>query len=235
MRIFVFTCDKYLDALRGFAHFFNKYWSAEQQVVVCGFTPPSFDLPSNFTFFSIGTQEDYPVGKWSDGLLRVLYSFPKEKHIVLMLEDYWLCQPVNVKAVTVLYHYIVQFGYVIKMDIVGDRRFAGGVTDYGEVAGIPLVKSDPKSAYHSSLMTGIWSTDLMRKYIIPGESPWDVELAGTQRLSGYGDEMLVLGTKLDPWPLKHILAYRSNDPTKLLVQDMSQHDKDEVRGLGYDF
>jgi len=229
------TCDKYLDALRGFAHFFNKYWSPTQQVIVCGFTPPKFDLPENFTFFSIGKQEDYPVKKWSDGLLHVMDSFPSEKHFVLMLEDYWLCQPVNTDAVSILYRYMVQFDYVIKMDLVGDRRFAGGVMDYGDVAHIPLVKSDPNSAYHSSLMTGIWNADHMRKYIIPDESPWDVELAGTGRLSAFGDELLVLGTKLDPWPVKHILAYRSNDPTKLLVQDMSEYDKDEVRGLGYDF
>ena len=235
MKVFVMTCDKYVDALRGFSHFFNKYWSTEQQVVVCGFTPPKFKLPPNFTFFSIGEQRDYPVKKWSDGLIHVMNSFPMEKHFVLMLEDYWLCQPVNVEAVTILHDYMVQFNYVIKMDLVGDRRFAGGVTDYGEVAGIPLVKSDYNSAYHSSLMTGIWNSEHMRKYIIPDESPWDVELDGTRRLAKLQDNVLVLGTKLDPWPVKHILAYRSNDPTKLLVSEMSEYDKDEVRGLGYDF
>ena len=234
MKVFVMTCDSYMDAIPGFAHQFNKYWSPDQQVIVCGFTKPEFDMPDNFTFYSIGDQRNYPVDKWSNGLIDVLWHFPKEERFVLMLEDYWLCQPVNVDAVKILYDYMVQFDYVIKMDLCGDRRFAGGVQDYGDVAGIPLVKSDFTSAYHMSLMVGLWNRENMRAILEPGESPWDVEMRGTPRLANQGDKMLVLGTKLDPWPVKHVLMYRSGDSNNMIWDGLNDEDIIELKELGYE-
>ena len=50
MLVVTLTCDRYLHLLRGHAFLFNKFWSELQSVLVCGFTPPSFDLPRNFRF-----------------------------------------------------------------------------------------------------------------------------------------------------------------------------------------
>ena len=234
MKVFVMTCDSYMDAIPGFAHQFNKYWSPDQEVIVAGFSKPEFDMPDNFTFFSIGDQRNYPVDRWSDALLKLMWHFPKEKHFVLMLEDYWICQPVNVGAIKILHDYMVQFDYVIKMDLCGDRRFAGGVEDYGDVAGIPLVISDYTSAYHMSLMVGIWNQDNMKAIVIPSESPWQVELEGTTRLSRQQDKMVVLGTKIDPWPVKHVLMYRGGDSDNMIWDGLSDEDVVELKGLGYE-
>ena len=233
MKVFVMTCDAYMDAIPGFAHQFNKYWSPDQEVIVAGFSKPEFDMPDNFTFFSIGDQRNYPVDRWSDALLKLMWHFPKEKHFVLMLEDYWICEPVNVNAVKILHDYMVQFDYVIKMDLCGDRRFAGGVEDYGDVAGIPLVISDYTSAYHMSLMVGIWNQDNLKAIVIPHESPWQVELEGTTRLSRQQDKMVVLGTKIDPWPVKHVLMYRGGDSDNMIWDGLSEEDVVELKGLGY--
>lgn len=233
MKVFVLTCDSYMDAIPGFAHCFNKYWSPDQQVIVCGFSRPKFAMPSNFTYFSIGRQEDYPVNRWSDGLIVVMDSFPAEEFFVLMLEDYWIRQPVRVDVVKMLYDYMVQFKYVIKMDLCADRRFARGREDYGDVGGIPLVKSASDSPYHMSLMTGIWNRDLMRRIIIPGESPWDVELRGTPRLARLGDKVVVLGTKTDPWPVRHVLMYRNGDSGKMIWDGLEEDDIAELKKMGY--
>jgi len=227
------TCDSYMNAIPGFAHQFNKYWSPEQEVIVCGFSPPQFETPDNFTYFSIGKQGDYPVGKWSDGMIKVMESFPEEKMFVLMLEDYWLRQPVRLDIVKKLYDYMVQFQYVIKMDLCADRRYAGGVEDYGYLDDIPLVKSDYTSPYHMSLMAGIWNRDLMRRILIPNESPWQVELEGTTRLSRHADNMLVLGTKADPWPVKHVLMYRGGDSKKMIWDGLEEEDIAELKEMGY--
>ena len=235
MKVFCLTCDKYLHAIKGFAHFFNKYWSDTQPVIVCGFSAPEFDLPDNFTFFSIGKEEDYPLKKWSDSLIRVLESFPYDKHFTLMLEDYWLCQPVRQDVVRTLYDYMVQFDYVLKMDLCADRRYSAGVEEYPPVGDTQLLKSDFRSPYHMSLYTGMWNRKNMLRVLVPNENPWDVEIIGTPRLAGFKDEMLVLGTKLDPWPVKHILAFRSGNPDKLLTEGLSDSDVEKVRELGYKF
>lgn len=233
MKVFVMTCDAYMDAIPGFARQFNKYWGEDQQVIVCGFSPPNFEMPDNFTFYSIGDQRNYPVDKWSNGLIDVMWHFPTEKHFVLMLEDYWICQPVNIGAIKILHDYMVQFDYVVKMDLCGDRRFAGGVQDYGDVAGIPLVKSDYTSAYHMSLMVGMWNRNRMRKILVPNESPWDVELKGTPRLASEGDSMVVLGTKLDPWPVKHVLMYRNGNSDNMIWDGLQEGDVEELKKMGY--
>ena len=102
MRVIVTTCDAYLHALRPFAWLFNRYWGDDTEVIVGGFTPPSFELPSNFTFHSIGKQEDYPVDKWSDAVIKLLHELDDEV-ACLMLEDYWLARPVNREAVRMLH------------------------------------------------------------------------------------------------------------------------------------
>ena len=112
MRIFVLTSDNYLPALRPFAYLFNKYWHKDQPVTVAGFKQPDFDLPSNFTFHSLGNMADYPVGKWSNALIKLLHDFDDEV-FTLFLEDYWLTRPVNVQAVQMLDDYMHQFRNVL--------------------------------------------------------------------------------------------------------------------------
>jgi len=65
MTVYVTTCDKYSHLLKGFAYLFNKYWGAEQAVVVLGFAKPDFELPPNFKFHSMEEKETRP---WTDNL-----------------------------------------------------------------------------------------------------------------------------------------------------------------------
>jgi len=228
-RVFVTTSDKYLLALRPFAWLFNKYWSPEVEVIVGGFTPPSFSLPSNFHFMVLGEQEKYPVDRWSDAFIRMV-EYLGDEIFAFMLEDYWITEPVDLRAVQMLYDYMRQFRYVIRMDLTTDRMFAGGAQPYGKVEDIELVKSSPGSPYHMSLMTAFWRTEHLMKILVPHESPWDIEIKGTTRLSAFGDTMLVLGTKVAP--VKHCLAFRADQPGKLLLDGLKAEDIDEMRNLG---
>lgn len=230
MRVIVLTSDKYLDALRPFAWLFNKYWGADQEVLIAGFTPPAFDLPPNFTFHSIGNFSDYPVGRWSDALIKLMHDIPDEV-FTLMLEDYWLTQPVYRQAVTMLYDYMRQFEYVARLDLTGDRKHAAQASLYGKCGHLHLVHSNPDSQYHMSMMTGIWRKRHLLRVLIPNETPWQVELAGTPRLSYLRHEMIVLGT--EEWPVRHTLAFRGGDAQKLLLDELDPADVAALRELGY--
>lgn len=237
MRVFVLTCDAYAHSVRAFAYLFNKYFDATQEVIVAGYERFPVDLPPNFVTHSIGQQADYPVNRWSDGLAKLLCDFTDDVFL-LFLEDYWIVEPVFQKEVKMLYDYMGQFKYVLKMDMITDRRYAGGVTPYGQVGHIPLVKSDPDSAYHMSLMCGLWNRRNLLKILIPGESPWDIELSGTTRLSTYRMDMLVLGTA--SWteneracPIRHTLAHRRGNPNELLLDEVAPVDIAALRELGY--
>jgi hypothetical protein len=230
MRVIVTTCDTYLHALRPFAWLFNRYWGDDTEVIVGGFSTPDFELPSNFTFHSIGKQEDYPVDKWSDAVIKLLHEIEDEV-VCLMLEDYWLARPVNRQAVRMLHDYMIQFKNVLKMDLGTDRLYAAGATDYGHCGYIDLIHSDPGSQYHCSLMGGLWRRDLLLRFLIPGETPWQVELEGTPRVRAAAGEVLVLGTRQAP--VRHILAHRRGDPSELLVDGLAPSDVQAMADLGY--
>lgn len=228
--VVVLTSDHYLHALQPFAYLFNKYWDKKQLVTVVGFAEPQFELPPNFHFVSMGPMSNYPLDKWSDALIDFLEpsSF---SHFLLFLEDYWLARPVNTQAIKMLYDYAVQFRNVLKVDMVADRLYAWGMTDYDNCGYIDLILSHHASQYHMSLMAGIWSRELLLRFLVRGENPWEVELSGTPRVATAGNEVLVLGTR--QWPIKHVLAHRRGNPSELLLDGLKQCDIDQLRELGY--
>lgn len=227
--LYVLTSDKYLDALRPFSWLLNKYWVPNPPVIVGGFTPPSFMLPENFTFHSLGRFEDYPVGKWSNALIKMLLELPHDI-FGLMLEDYWVYRPVDVEAIHVAADYMQQFEYVARFDLTGDRKHSGFAKPYGMAGRVELIISDPDSQYHCSLMTALWRRAHLLKILVEGETPWQIELEGTSRLRALRNYVIVLGTQAPP--VYHTLAFRSGDPKKLLLDEIAPADVDEMKTLG---
>lgn len=252
MNIYCMTCESYYPTLPGFAHQFNRHWGSDQQVTVVGYGELTYEnlyptkkavvdglLPPNFSFLSLGNQEDYPVGKWSDSLIKLLTIIPDD-YPCIMFEDYWLLKPVKRDVVDVLYTFMTTTSSVIKMDLCAERMYSAGVTDYGEIVtgedgtGIEIVKSDPNSPYHMSLMVGIYNRWLMLQVLQPGWSPWETELIGTPTLAQYGDDILVLGTK--QYPVHHTLVHRGGGNKKYLTDELSSMDNEglkAMRKLGY--
>lgn len=229
-KVYVMTSDNYLSILRPYAYLLNRYWKPAPEVIVAGYTAPEFELPSNFSFISLGNQRDYPVNRWSDGLIKLLNQID-DSHFVLMLEDYLITRHVDTEAVQILYDYARQFTYTVRVDLTGDRLYAFGVDlNYGTVNRLDLIKSMPGSPYHLSTMTAIWNRELLLRVLVPGETPWDLEIRGTTRLS-HEQDMLVIGTR--QWPVKHTLAFRGGDSGKLLLDEVNSADVEALRGLGY--
>lgn len=234
MRVIVLTSDKYLAALRPFAHLFNKYWGADQEVLVAGFAEPRFALPSNFSFHSIGRFVDYPVHRWSNALLDLLSQIEDEA-FVLMLEDYWLIRPVDTRGVAMLGDYARQFQNVLRIDLTADRLFRHGPRypndepDYGYCGYLDLVYSEPSSQYHMSMQPGIWRRDNLRRVLLPGWNPWQTELDGTRHLMTHHAEKLVLGTRQAP--VKITLGYRGGNPDAAQLQGLRPEDVPAVLAL----
>lgn len=228
-RVFVLTSDKYILAIRPFAYLFNKYFGSDVEVVVGGFTPPTFDLPHNFSFHSIGAWKDYPVDRWSDGLIKFLNDMPDDV-FMFFLEDMWIVRPVYREVVSMACDYMDQFKYVARLDLTTDRLHAGGVSMYGKLGHVKLVHSDPNSQYHLSTMPALWRKEHLLRVLIPNETPWQVEISGTPRLGNLRHEVIVLGT--DANPVNVTLAFRAQQPGKLLLDQVAPSDVEEMRKLG---
>lgn len=228
-RIVMMTCDKYVNAIYPYAFLLKKYWPTHPEVVVLGFSPPSKPMPERFKFISVGKMEDFPVERWSDQLIVGLNMIPDEVFI-LTLEDMWLIRHVPEKVVDMAYDYMEQFKYVARLDLTGDRLNAGGAALYGELGYVKLIWSDPNSQYHLSMMPAFWRKEHLLRVLVPAETPWQVELDGTPRLSALRDEVIVLGT--DAWPIRNTLAFRGGDINDMLLDEIAEDDVGQMKKLG---
>lgn len=229
----VYTNDNSLWLLRGFQYLFRKYWSKNRHVRVVGYTPPKDGvLSAMFTFHSID-RRNYPASEWSTGILRSIDAFIEngEEFMIMMLEDYWLIEEVNVQAVADLCYFMhEQPRKILRLDLTADRctrrRYS---TNFAKLGDIEIIRTSADSPYQMSYQTGIWNLKLMREILQPYENPWQSEIKGTKRLEAAGEKYIVLGTNSPP--IRYQPVYRSKrcslDISKLPTED---HDMMLKRG-----
>lgn len=196
IRVFVYTCDPYLWCMKPFSYLFNTYWSELQDVIVGGFTPPQFPLPSNFRFHQV-SRTPYPKERWSDGLIEFLGAF-HDDIFVLMLEDYLLNRTVDHNGVATLSQYM-RLDYnqdVVRLDLTMDRisEFAKGLHDVEGYGHYDIIACDKDAMYEMSLQAAIWNRRNLLSILHPGMNPWEVEMQTDMTAQPYR----VLGTRQNP-------------------------------------
>ena len=135
LRFLVPTSNKYVNLLNPFSYLFNKYVSPRLTVDVMRFDVRPPKLPANFQNKSIGDQTKY---SWTSGLAAYLKLPDVPRHFILLLEDYWISDYVDLQKVEALFKYAQAHPEVVKIDLSGDRMKVGH-KDYPSVGGIDLV------------------------------------------------------------------------------------------------
>jgi hypothetical protein len=79
-------------------------------------------------------------------------------------------------------------------------------------------------------MPAFWRKEHLLRVLVPNETPWDVEISGTPRLSALRNEVIVLGT--DAHPYRNCLAFRGGDTNKLLLNEVDPLDVIALREAG---
>jgi hypothetical protein len=241
MQVIVITSEKYYHCLDPFLYLWQKYAGDEDMLgyldlIVVGHSTPS--LAHTIKFHSLGDQSAWPVTRWSDKLIKILNEVAAEQFI-LMLEDYWLVRAVDIVAIKMLFDYARQFQNVLKIDLTYDRlyinggsTFLFGANTYDNVDYLDLIKSPHGTPYQMSLWGGIWNREQMKRVLIPGETPQDIEIHGTSRVT---DDMLVLGTRQAP--MLHGNIYQSRNNGEPAYEDggwkVKAHDLEFMRQRGW--
>lgn len=237
MKTIILTADKYLWCLRPFMHQWQKYCGLP--AMIAGFTPPDFPLLDGFTFHSIGAMVDYPVNKWSDALIKVLHAIPDEQ-VLIMLEDAWVVQPVKVDLVLWLAALMERNPQITRLDLTTDRMYNKETQPLMSLGQVEFVHTPPPLAdYQMSLCASLYNKTQLLKILIPGETPWQFEMQGTQRANDLG--AFIVGTK--QLPIRHLFALRQTEGggTKLDLKmtwgipahPLSDEDIAELTTLGY--
>ena len=230
MKTVIFTSDKHQWLLKGFLHQWAKYGLAELKLEVAGFTNPGF-LPPEVSFESIGDFKDYPVDKWSSGIIQYLRNIEDEMFL-FMLEDYWLLRPINREHLMMAYQFMVDHKDVARFDVAADRMFNKSARYVGSYKTLDICEA--KGDYSLSFQASIYRREMLLEALRPSETPWQSELKGTYRLNAM--HYKVVGSY--QWPVNYLIAMNKGRIDKsggwmYPARTLSMQDWTELAALGY--
>lgn len=215
----VLASERYLHCLPGFAYLFNLYWSEGTPVTIYlnaempVSSPILGQLPRNFMVYQTNAKTH---NTWSKATLAALSVMePISPLAVILLEDYFLDRPANVRQIAELYRYMLENEGVVKIDLTDDRMKYQHTT-WEPVAGYPMVRSTDNAQFQTSLQAAIWRKDFLERCIDPDENPWQFEKEGTRRLKQArqaGDiSGVILGCETPPLHYINAVGGEGNHP-----------------------
>jgi len=228
---FVLTNKKHEWLVPGFAYLFNKYWP-DQQPNLVSFGELSIDLPDNFGYVSIA-EENFPAERWSDALITLLSWGPFD-YVILLLEDYWLTEPVNQYVVDECIDYMrkhSRLSRILRMDLTADRFSKGKHFEPVEAleSGTVIGLTQPGTPYQMSFQAAIWNVEFLKDILRPGRTPWECEV----QLSEYLNETkryVPYGT--DQYPVRYKPVYRTHRK-RLDISSLNPADARYIYGQGW--
>lgn len=232
MRIFIVTSDVTSWMLRACQWLLERHWPKHPAVIVAGYTEPA--LPAGVAFHPIGKFADYPVNRWSDGVLKFLES-QRDEVFLWTMDDFWLNADVDDWGVRQLYYYLLANPMLARIDLTDDRAKSGAAQDAGRLHDLDLVLTPPSTPYQLSFQSGLWRRDALIQYMKMGESPAEAEIRGAARMTRANAN--VLGTRQAPF--KYLIAMQHG---KLHIDDsgyqapgtaLLAEDRAELDRLGY--
>lgn len=172
--VLVLSCDKYSDIWPVFFDFFDKYWADCPYPVYLATNTIKFERRGVTQLFS------NKHTSWSEELATILAQV-KEKNIILILEDYFIYQPVNnhdIEAVIDLFERkkaaFCRLGCFPKMydELWPFEPFKDKI-NYGVIL--------PDAKYRICLQTALWNKNDLASLLKEDEDPWQFEIEGSKR------------------------------------------------------
>jgi hypothetical protein len=191
IKIFCTTCDKYHHILKVFCYLYEKFWN--DPITVLGYKKPSFQLPENFTFHSMG--KDRGIKFWSNDLIRFFSKVNAEKYI-WMMEDTFILEKIDRKTLVTLYDSIEP--NIIRAELSGTMTHRNGkwqgkatsdaintIEYYKTVDGVKLYKMP---FWGKTFMpVSVWNKRQFLKYIDKNQNPWEFEKKGSKKAMNHSD------------------------------------------------
>lgn len=228
-KIIVLTSDKGNWLLPGFLHQWQKYDG--RPLEVWGYTDPGLIETDKVKFCSIGNFTDYPMSRWSDGVIKAIESIPEEL-LEVYLEDYWLMRKTNHYALGICRGYMARQSDAARFDLGTDRLYAKTARDVESIDTVDIIEAGGDYAF--SWQASIWRKRALQDLMIYGETAWESELAGTNRLNQSG--WRVLGSR--QCPVRYMIAvnkgmFDRSGSWMYPPRTLSQADWWELDRLGY--
>jgi len=184
--IVIMTADHQMACLPAFCYLFNKFWPKEVQITVIGYKMPTFDLPKNVKYVSLG--EDRGAEKWSNDMIEYFSNFEHDLFF-LTTEDGFILRDANEMLLTFAHSYsrylIEQNPNFLRFNLthcVSTRPHDIIAQPFTDAA---VILSRKGVDYRHSLQHSIWSTKNFLSMLSPDMTPWQVELDEEARESRF--------------------------------------------------
>ena len=156
-----------------------------------GYDKPSYELPENCKFISMGEQGD--VSEWSTDLRRYFLNCEND-YFLYGTEDVFFYDTPNIEYINHLLERMKDDGSVGRLQLTDgaeentctlETSWHYKVDLIEEVTGCPwgdfkLFKQRRESNYTLNTQLSLWNKEYFLKYMIDGMTPWQFELEGSK-------------------------------------------------------
>jgi hypothetical protein len=202
------SCDAQSDIWLPFFLCLEKYWPEMNWPIVLNTESKTYKY-KNYdikTFRLFEGKKD----KWSQRLKETLKQI-KTKYIFFMLDDFFIVEPVDTKFINQCFKWmdenpkiaVFSFHPVIDDNNMPSSKYKG------------FEKRPKHGNYMLNCQAAIWRRDRLIKFLKNAESPWDFEVYGSIRVSGFHDDFYTLLPKH-----KHPIEYNMRKGGTGLVRGM---------------
>ena len=170
--VLIVSCDKYCDLWEPFCAFMSRYWPD------CPFRVFLLANHMDWSHDGVTTLRVGPDRSWSDSL-RTAVQRLGATYVLTIQDDFLLEAPVSTEAVVRAVGELHQRGgaYLrLVPTLVPPWRWIGRPRP--DTVAIP-----PSSPYRISTQASVWRSDALLGLLRPGESPWQMEIWGSERTS----------------------------------------------------
>ena len=234
MRIFILTSDKTSWMLPACLWLLHKYWPQHPEGLIGGYTPPKFYLPAWAKFLSLGLFANFPIDRWSDGLIKFLESQP-DPFFLWTMDDFWLVRPVDDNGVRLLFAHLAGSPWLARIDMTTDRLYNGDMQAAGRLGHLHLVSTPPNSSYQLSFQSGLRRREALLQYLTPGETAAEAETRGAHRMTLASAN--VLGTVEAPFryliAMQHGQLCIDGGGYQVPRVELPEEDRQVLAGFGY--
>jgi len=167
--IIIPSCDKYINITKATIYSIDTFWVNRPKIIILGYKIPSYELPSNCEFISLGI--DKTPEKWTSGLRNFFTDYDKE-HFILHMDDHCIVKNVDYNKINYLCD-----------KITNDKTIDKIMLTHFMCDGVKLIENDkiniftyPQNGrYRTSLMNAIWKIDYFKTFLDADLTPWSFE------------------------------------------------------------
>jgi len=146
---------------------FNKHWSPNAEVTVLGYNFPTFDLPDNFKFISLGKQEEYGR-EWTTALIPYFTHMQlPDEYFIYLADDYYILD------VNEFLMYEAEKHMIDGIEKVHLTNFSNRV--FNEEKDVNFNIWDQDAKYRLALQPTFIRRDYFLKYLNTGKTIWQYE------------------------------------------------------------